>query len=91
MSAAGKSHDIHSQKYRFPRTAIAAFSEADRQSALDARDLDLYLFNRDARMGEVSGFERAGTAGLIGSDPIRPATAPRVGRFFRALNRALLP
>ena len=60
----------------FARTAIVGFFKADEQPVLDASDLDFYLFNRGGRMDEVWESERVGGLGRIGSDRIRPATAP---------------
>ena len=60
----------------FARTAIAAFLKPDEHLVLDASELDFYLFNRGARMAEVWGSERLGAVGRIGSDRIRPASAP---------------
>jgi hypothetical protein len=60
----------------FARTAIAAFLKPDGHLVLDASELDFYLFNRCARMDEVWRSERLGAVGRIGSDRIRPASAP---------------
>jgi hypothetical protein len=60
----------------FARSAIASFFEADRHPIPGMSDLDFYLFNREARMDEAWGSERAGSVGQIGSDQIRPAVAP---------------
>lgn len=50
----------------------AAFFEADGPPVLDASDLDFYLFNREARIDEVWGSERALAVGRMGSDQIQP-------------------
>jgi hypothetical protein len=65
------------------RTAIAAFLKPDSHLVLDASELDFYLFNRGARMDEVWGSERLGAVGRIGSDRIRPASAPCLARWNR--------
>ena len=41
------------------RSTSAAFFDADGHSAPDARDLDFYLFDREARMDEVRGSRAA--------------------------------
>jgi hypothetical protein len=56
----------------FARAAIAAFFG---HPALDASDLDFYLFNREARMDEAWESARVCVVGK-GSDQIGPDTAP---------------
>ena len=60
----------------FARAAIAAFLKPEGHLVLDASELDFYLFNREARMDEIWGSERAGPVAQMGSHRIRPATAP---------------
>lgn len=42
------------------QTAVAAIFVGSGHQALDASELDSYLFNREARMDEALGPERAG-------------------------------
>jgi hypothetical protein len=57
----------------FARTAIALFFGPTGHPALDASDLDSYLFDRETRMNEAWG---RSAAVRTGSDRIRPVSEP---------------
>ena len=72
----------------FARATVASFFKSDGHPLPDATDLDLYLFDREARMNEAWGTELSDIVRRIGSDRIRPATMPRIRSFFQAFNGA---